>query len=92
MKNGEEIKPSARVIGQIEVLGNEITFRLTLKAVELTDAATYKCVATNSFGSVSTEGAVTVESKKVFIVTGYFLSSLFFFQLNQQKLHQFRNL
>ncbi|VDP03098.1 unnamed protein product [Soboliphyme baturini] len=62
--NNREILPSDRIVGKIECISDEVFFRLRIKNAQLSDTGMYKCVATNIFGSASSEGKITVEALK----------------------------
>lgn len=62
-RNGDEIEPSDRIQGHIECVADEVIFRLFIKNARLGDTYTYKCVASNPYGTAQSEGKLTVEGK-----------------------------
>ena len=62
-KNGKELKASAKYVMSID---NE-SATLSFKDVDLTDAGTYKCEASNKLGRVQTECKLDVQGMNRFL-------------------------
>lgn len=62
-KDGVELKPAGHIVGEIECVGAEIRFRLTVKGAGKDDAGEYTCKAINQHGQSSTKCNVTVDCK-----------------------------
>ncbi|KFD70456.1 hypothetical protein M514_00956 [Trichuris suis] len=62
--NGKVVEPTERVQGKIECIASEVVFRLVIKSARLSDAANYKCVATNKYGTKESAADITIEVLK----------------------------
>ncbi|CDW55769.1 Muscle M line assembly protein unc 89 [Trichuris trichiura] len=62
--DGKVVEPTERVQGKIECIASEVVFRLVIKSARLSDAANYKCVATNKYGTKESEADITIEVLK----------------------------
>lgn len=71
-RNGDEIEPSDRIQGHIECVADEVIFRLFIKNARLGDTFTYKCVASNPYGTAESQGKLTVEGRERATVNNFY--------------------